>query len=198
MTENDRKEVIAVTARAFWSDPLFDFFTGDLLHEYRLLPTIFDAYMKDLAGPEAEVTVADDRGQILGIAGWLAPGSLPRSPGDEARRTARAAVMLLRGTHRMKAFRLLREVERHHPREPHWYLSLLATDPTAQGKGIGSALLAPVLARCDDQEMIAYTETQKEANVPWYARAGFTVAHEVRLPETPPIWCLKREPRVGR
>jgi len=102
--------------------------------------------------------------------------------------------VLARGRHRLKAFRLLLEVDRHHPHEPHWYLSLLATDPTVQGRGLGTALLAPVLERCDRDGVVACTETQKEANVSWYARAGFAVTHEVRLPDTPVVWCLRREP----
>ena len=64
-----------------------------------------------------------------------------------------------------------------------------------QGRGIGSALLAPGLEACDRDGLPAYLETQKESNVSWYARAGFEVSDEVRLPGTPPIWCLRREPR---
>jgi len=58
-----------------------------------------------------------------------------------------------------------------------------------------SAEVLAVTARAFDRDgMVAYTETQKEANVSWYARAGFGVTHEVRLPGTPTVWCLRREP----
>jgi hypothetical protein len=40
----------------------------------------------------------------------------------------------------------------------------------------------------------AYTGTQKHANVSWYARSGFEVIEELRLPSTPPIWRLWRDP----
>ena len=106
-----------------------------------------------------------------------------------------AVGVLVRARRRRVAFRLLQEVDRHHPPEPHWYLALLATDPTLQGRGMGSDLLGPVLTRCDEEGTIAYTETQKEANVAWYARAGFSLVHEIRLPKSPPVWCLRREPR---
>ena len=197
MDPADRREVIAVTARAFWDDPLIDFFTRDLLHEYRVLPSVFDGYLKDLVGPLAEVWVGDCGGRPRGVAGWLAPGGFPRPVAQEARRSARAAAVLIRGRHRLKALRLFREVDRHHPHEPHWYLALLATDPTVQGRGIGTALLVPVLDQCDQDGTVAYTETQKEANVAWYARAGFDVAREIRLSDTPTVWCLRREPRAG-
>jgi ribosomal protein S18 acetylase RimI-like enzyme len=194
LADHEHDEVLAVTARAFWHDPLFDFFTRDLLHEYRLLPTVFRAYLGDLHGPASQIWVADLNGRPRGVVGWVGPGGYPRSALHETRHSARAAMIVARVRHRSKAARLLLDVDRRHPRERHWYLALLATDPTAQGRGIGSALLAPILQRCDRDEMLAYTETQKEANVSWYARAGFAVTDEIRLPGTPPVWCLQRHP----
>ncbi|HEY0437038.1 MAG TPA: GNAT family N-acetyltransferase, partial [Phenylobacterium sp.] len=33
-----------------------------------------------------------------------------------------------------------------HPKEPHWYLSMIGVDPSRQGRGLGSALLKHTLA----------------------------------------------------
>jgi ribosomal protein S18 acetylase RimI-like enzyme len=195
MTGDDYAEVLAVTARAFWCDPLVDFFCRDMLHEYRLLPAVFRVYFRDLMRPTAQIWIAEHGGRPRGVAGWLTPGGIPRPALAESRRVAGSLAVLARGHHRLRALRLFLEVERHHPREPHWYLALLATDPTTQGRGIGSALLAPVLERCDGEATFAYTETQNEQNVSWYARAGFDVVREIRLPDTPTVWCLRREPR---
>ncbi len=195
MTSGDRREVTAVTARAFWCDPLVDFFSRDLLHEYEILPSVFTVYLRDLLRPGAHTWIGEHDGRPRGVAGWFPPGSLPRPFLPEASRLLGSVAALARGRHRLKALRLFLDVDRYHPREPHWYLALLATDPTVQGRGIGSALLSPVLDRCDDDGAVAYTETQKETNVSWYARAGFKVAREIRLPETPTVWCLRREPK---
>ena len=46
--------------------------------------------------------------------------------------------------------RAVREIERRHPEAPHYYLSVIGTEPGRQGGGIGSALLAPMLDRCDE------------------------------------------------
>lgn len=187
-------EVTAVAARAFWHDPLIDFFARDLLHEYRLLPRSFSSLFADLTCSAGSVEIAEFRGRPRAVAGWLAPGGYPRGTSRELRYTLRALSLVGRIRNRAKAVRLFVEVERRHPREPHWYLALLATDPSAQGRGLGMALLAPVLERCDRDGIPAYTETQKRDNVSWYARSGFDVASEIALPGTPTVWCLIRTP----
>ena len=195
----DRSEfsgIVAVAARAFWSDPLFDFLAGgDLLEEYRILPHVFGAAMKDLRAPTAQMFVVDSPEGPRGFAGWLGPGTFPRSRVDRHRRDLRAAAVLGRLHHRRAAAALLREVERRHPADDHWYLALLATDPTRQGRGLGTALLGPILGRCDAEGQPAYTETQKEDNVAWYARSGFALIDEVHVRGTPTIWRLWRDPK---
>jgi GNAT superfamily N-acetyltransferase len=89
----------------------------------------------------------------------------------------------------------VREIERRHPVAPHFYLSVLGTEPQQQGGGIGSALLGPVLQRCDADEMGAYLECSKEPNVEFYARHGFAVTERIELPEGPSLWLMWREPR---
>jgi GNAT superfamily N-acetyltransferase len=196
MRADEHNEVIAVTARAFWHDPLFDYFTRDLLHEYDLLPTLLRLAFRDLRPENAPIFVAEHDQRPRGVAGWLPPGSFPRSSLQEFARDVRAARLLARVRNRAQAARLLREVDHRHLREPHWYLAILATDPTVQGRGIGTALLAPVLERCDRDGIVAYTETQKASNVSWYARSGFAVTDEIQLPGTPTVWCLRRDPRT--
>jgi GNAT superfamily N-acetyltransferase len=93
----------------------------------------------------------------------------------------------------------LRGMERRHPvSPPHWYLSLLGTDPQAQGQGLGGAVLQPVLERCDRDSTGAYLESSKERNIAFYARHGFRVTDELRLPRGPQMWLMWREPRGAR
>jgi ribosomal protein S18 acetylase RimI-like enzyme len=93
-----------------------------------------------------------------------------------------------------KVLRGMREVERRHPSEPHYYLSVLGVDPPAQGEGIGSALLQPMLRRCDEEAVGAYLETGTERNVRFYSRHGFRVTDEVQMPDGPPMWLMWRDP----
>jgi GNAT superfamily N-acetyltransferase len=87
-------------------------------------------------------------------------------------------------------------VQRAHPRTPaHWYLSLLGTDPDAQGHGYGSAVLAPALEQCDRDGVGAYLESSKRRNLDFYARHGFRVTGELRLPYSgPTMWPMWRDP----
>ncbi len=85
------------------------------------------------------------------------------------------------------AFRLLAALDgvHHEVKEPHYYLSLLGTDPLYQRSGAGSAAIQPVLDACDAQGLTAYLETQKEANLAYY-RA------------TPSSSCARRKSRESR
>lgn len=88
-------------------------------------------------------------------------------------------------------------LERKHPHHPpHWYLAVLGTDPAAQGQGLGSAVLGPVLEQCDSDGVGAYLESSKERNIDFYARHGFRVTEELRLPRGPRMWAMWREARA--
>jgi ribosomal protein S18 acetylase RimI-like enzyme len=85
-------------------------------------------------------------------------------------------------------------LERKHPHHPpHWYLAVLGTDPPAQGQGLGSGVLRPVLEQCDADGVGAYLESSKERNIDFYARHGFRVTAELRLPRGPKMWAMWRE-----
>jgi GNAT superfamily N-acetyltransferase len=73
----------------------------------------------------------------------------------------------------------------------------LGTDPAAQGQGVGAALLAPILARCDAEGIPAYLESSKDRNVPYYQRFGFEVTGEIQLRGGPKVWPMWRTPQAG-
>ena len=88
------------------------------------------------------------------------------------------------------------KLERGHPKSPpHYYLAVLGTDPAAQGRGLGSAVLRGVLDQCDEDGVGAFLESSKESNIAFYARHGFRVTEEVTLTRGPKMWKMWRDPR---
>ena len=65
-----------------------------------------------------------------------------------------------------------------------WYLFNLSVKKEAQGKGIASKLLRPMLQFCDDEKMVAYLETNKESNVTLYNHYGFELKKEEVIPKS--------------
>ena len=77
-----------------------------------------------------------------------------------------------------------------------WYLYNLSIKKDAQGKGIASKLIRPMLQFCDDERMVAYLETNKEANVGLYQHYGFDLMKEELIPKTPVThYAMVRHPK---
>ncbi len=66
-----------------------------------------------------------------------------------------------------------------------WYLYNLSIKKEAQGKGIASKLMRPMLEFCDAEKMVAYLETNKDTNVGLYRHYGFELKSEEVIPKTP-------------
>ena len=78
-----------------------------------------------------------------------------------------------------------------------WYLYNLSIKKDAQGKGIASKLLRPMLGFCDDEKMVAYLETNKASNVGLYQHYGFDLMKEELIPKTPVThYAMVRHPKV--
>jgi len=191
-------EAEAVLARAFYPDPLFGFFAPDRRKEYLLLPKVFAAFIADsrafdcIWGATMETAYGN---RLVGAAVWQPPGAMPRPMRRELMMQARILGLLLRGKNLSIGIRLLTAVDKVHPKEPHWYLALLGADPALQGKGVGTALIEPVLGKADNEGMPCYLETQKAENIPYYLRHGFEVLHTVSVPGSPTVWGMRRNPR---
>lgn len=66
-----------------------------------------------------------------------------------------------------------------------WYLYNLSIKKEAQGKGIASKLMRPMLEFCDAEKMVAYLETNKDSNVGLYRHYGFELKSEELIPKSP-------------
>ena len=79
-----------------------------------------------------------------------------------------------------------------------WYVFNLSIKKDAQGKGIASKLMRPMLQFCDNERMVAYLETNKEANVGLYQHYGFELKKEEFIPKSNVMhYAMVRQPQVG-
>jgi GNAT superfamily N-acetyltransferase len=197
LNASEEPAVIAALARAFYDDPLFGFFVPNLVKQMKSLISFMNSGVKD-ARPFGDIWVAHSNGKVAGAAVWLPPGAYPRGPRRDLMTYVRTMPTLVRSGKRIgRAVALLGAVDKAHHEiaGPHYYLGILGTDPEFQRTGAGSAVLAPVLERCDAEGLPAYLETQKEANIAYYARHRFELAQEIYINGCPPIWTLLRQPR---
>lgn len=176
-----------VLARAFYDDPVTAWFYPNAGRRLVQGRRFFAIRLRQLAGHGLLYTTDDRAGAAL----WAPPGRWREDLLQSLRMLPMLPAMLPRIR---RCARAVREIERRHPTAPHYYLSVLGTDPGQQGEGIGSALLAPVLRRCDASGMPAYLESSKEANLAFYAGHGFAVTQRIELPDGPPLWLMWREP----
>ena len=125
-----------------------------------------------------------------GAALWLAPDAAP----DEEAIGALVADALPDHRH-ADAFAVFAAMEARHPATPHWYLPMVGVEPARQGRGLGSALIRPVLERCDRTGVPAYLEATAPRSRALYERLGFRVMATIREGGCPPLWCMIGEPR---
>jgi len=93
-----------------------------------------------------------------------------------------------------RARRLQNLFEANHPEEPHYYIRYLGVATPFQGQGLGSALLRPTLDRCDSGRVPAYLEASTERSAALYQRLGFIHLGELRVPNGPRCWPMRRPP----
>ena len=188
-TTEDLPALTGALSRAFHDDPVMEWLFPDPRRRPRWTRAFFGTRARQLLDQEEVWVTAESSGAAL----WALPDRWKLSLRETLDMMARISVGVGRRT--VRGLRGLSLIEERHPHEPHYYLAVLGVDPSAQGGGLGSALMAPVLRSCDEDGIAAYLESSKERNIAFYARHGFRVIEEVRMPKGPPIWLMWRDPR---
>ena len=190
-TKDDVTAMAAQLAQTFFDDPVTSHIFRNEARREPGLRAYFSTQMKADYLPFGGCYTTEG---YSGAAIW-APAGKPLQAGLSGILTM-LPVLPYVATNLRTTLRLLALVESKHPRQPHWYLASLGTAVDKQGKGVGSALMRPVLAHCDAEGLPCYLESSKERNVPFYRRHGFEVVEEVPLPgDGPTLWTMWREPR---
>jgi ribosomal protein S18 acetylase RimI-like enzyme len=184
----DVPRLAAAMARAFYDDPVVGWCWADEPRRMARLQRGFGLFLRRVYLRHEECYATAD---LVGAAFWLPPEAWRLGGFDRVRLIA--PMGLVHGRALPRILRLLSFLEARHPHERHYYLQFIGVEPERQGRGIGSALLRPMLVRCDRERMPAYLEASSERSRGLYERHGFELVERVDLPAGgPPMWRMWR------
>ncbi len=184
---------VATLARAFRDDPMMRYVLPNDARRARLLPWNFSVLVR-YCFPYGEVHTTTN---LDGVACWLPPGSSMTNVWGMLRSGMMLAPLRLGPVAFSRSMVLSAYMDAMRGRTvpvPHWYLSAIGVEPSRQGRGIGGALLDPVLARADANRLPCYLETQTERNVEFYEKRGFKVSGASTIRGLR-VWAMLRTPR---
>jgi len=172
-------------AAAFANDPVFDWIARRGAKRAAGLERFFFWVLKARAVPFGEVWMAEDCGTA---AAWLPPDA-PASPGGffEQLRLLPMFVRLCGIPRLGRGSAMAEAMEKHHPKDPHFYLSFIGVAPRLQGMGLGSAILEATIRRADAQGWAAYLENSNPKNTRLYERHGFVARPSIAPRGAPPL-----------
>lgn len=193
-TADDVPRLAQALARAFYEDPVFNWLIPDDSERASRSERGFAFYLQRVYLPHDECYTTDD---VVGGALWLPPDQWHLGPLAQLRLLP--GMLAAMGGRLPQLLRAISTIESNHPEKPHYYLPFVGVDPASQGRGIGTALMQPVLDRCDQEGIPAYLEATTPRNRACYLRQGFEVTEEIHFPKGgPPSWRMWREPTPRR
>lgn len=186
----------AVLARALFDDGLAKHMYPDEEERKARTPWHFSAMARYGVLFGRVLTTA---GEPHGVAIWLAPGKTAMTENRIAAAGLDASPAMLGEAAFGRFMGTMAEIEPYREQDiapRHWYLALVGVDPDYGGKGIGSALLRPILAAADSEGVPCYLETAEERNVAFYQQHGFETIRHGTVPDTVvEYWTMQRSPR---
>ena len=180
----------AVLARAFYDDPPIRWVIMNDGRRRKLLERSFGLYLHKLWFRQDACYTTDS---VVGAIVWERPGQWKVGVLDQLRLLPLMA--RINGRLLPRILRAIAALESNHPVEPHYYLPLVGVDPEWQGRRLGTALMRPIVERCDTEKVPAYLEATTPRNRALYARHGFEATEQFSLGRgSPPLWRMWRTP----
>jgi GNAT superfamily N-acetyltransferase len=171
---SDLDGLTATLTAAFESDPLWGWAFPD--------PRDLAVWWRFVIGSALRYPCVWITGDYAAASVWIPPDGTELTEAEEKR--VKALLNELIGSRARVVMDLLERFEAAHPTDrPHYYLSLLGTDPVYRGQGLGMALLAANLERMDREGVPAYLESSNPGNNRRYERLGFRWVGEFTTPD---------------
>lgn len=193
LVADELDEAVAVLGRGMRDNPLhIAAYGGSPERRRRCHERLMRGLLSTSTGQTPICAVWGDR--IVGVTGVAASGTCQPGPLQQLR-----LLPTVLGLGPRTAGRVLRWSSiwgRRDPDEPHVHLGPFAVDTEFQGRGIGSRILAEHCKRLDAAGQISYLETDREINVSFYKRCGFTVLGRDSVLGVP-CWYMARQPAPG-
>ena len=191
-TKADNAAISRTLAKSFADDPVKLFLCGGEQLPIDRAMAFFSAFQK-IQLPHGHVYTTPG---VEAAAIWAPPGEW-KVPFSAIVKNSPTFVKLY-GRRFLPNLSVLTDLEKRHPKEPHYYLEFIGTDPAQQGKGWGTKLMQPMIERADVEGVGMYLESSKESNVPFYARFGFEVREVMQHRRNgPKQWLMWRDPIAG-
>lgn len=188
--EEERTLVVSALCRAFFDDRIYRWIVPNDDDRRRSAAAFYSRFV-DACWVHGEVYAA---GAGAGAALWVPPGE-QLVDDDQAEAFGRDLVESAGDDDCSARMAELQDMlDEHHPAEPCWHLTFMGVDPSAQGRGIGSALLSGVLTRADRDGASAYLEASCPENLRLYERHGFHTTQELTVADCPPLYAMWRSP----
>ena len=168
-------EITAVLGDAFAADPLMMWLLEGIDAARR--PESHAAWWRFMVTHPPPRTELHVMGDGSAVACWHPSAPEPYPP--EVRARFRDLVTDLTGERAPLVLESLARIARRAPAEPHWHLAAVGVVPDHRSRGVGSRLLAKMLARCDRLGVPAYLESSSRRNLGFYRRLGFRPSGEV-------------------
>ena len=189
----DAPAVAGALAQAFAADPAMSWVFPTDATRQATVERMF-ALLLDRLWLEQDECYTTQSG--AGACVWELPGRWKVGALEQLQVLPRLALMARRDTPRL--LQSFYKLESNHPKAEHYYLPFVGVRPEWQGRGLGAALLRPILDRCDRERVPAYLEASAPRNRDLYMRHGFAVTEEFRLGKgSPPLWRMWREPAAA-
>jgi GNAT superfamily N-acetyltransferase len=179
-----------VLADAFTDDPIFSWLLPDESKRPLQLFRFFGLELGRRSFPAGDVWTGD---RADGASLELPSDRWQLSPRDQA--ILAPSLMRIFRRRLPQATALRGAIEKLHPVEGHYYIPYVGVSPSAQGQGLGSALVTRTVMRCDREGFPAYLEATSERSAELFSRLGFQHLRSFNIGNSPPIWPMRRAPQ---